>query len=283
MSAENGPEDREERNQPKKDEHKDLYHWVYVAGGTLLVGVADFIFLWPENHLFAFLLLAAWISLVIIYETHQLHYSQRSIVIVVLSVFSISVGLSALVGPVHLPDAESIGLLQPDHEKDPPNGCAGELSTGALKLVAGTTGYVMPDTSKHLSVIQIGECHSLEINRKGEDLSIDSELYNDDGNLIATIKNNEYRVIIGDSSYIEKNGNLSTLIVMGRTTWFRLWTADKEILRVKFLNASTFQARGVFACPGHNTVTLTDSGEIPGLMTMADSCITARHGVFLLP
>lgn len=48
--------------------HHAVYHNVYVLGTSVLVGIADFIFLWPESHLAAFLVLAAWLGLVAIYE-----------------------------------------------------------------------------------------------------------------------------------------------------------------------------------------------------------------------
>ena len=57
-----------EKHNGEKNEHSDLYHWVYVAGATFLVGIADFIFLLPENHLLAFLVVASWFSLAAIYE-----------------------------------------------------------------------------------------------------------------------------------------------------------------------------------------------------------------------
>jgi hypothetical protein len=124
----------------------------------------------------------------------------------------------------------------------------------------------MTDTGHHLSAVDIGVppkvCHIVGITRVADGLSIDSELYDEGGNLVATIKNNEYRAIIGDSSYIEKDGNLSTLKVIGRTTWFRLWTTDHEMLFLKFSNPSTIIATGTWACPGHRPLIVTEAGQL---------------------
>lgn len=163
-------------NKPSNKEHDDLYHWVYVAMSTIGVGLVDFIFLRPEHHLISFLVLAGWISLVVIHELHKRGLGRWHIIGYVFATFVISIELAGIVGPVHLPDTESIGLLQPDHEKDPPNGCEGILSAGALKLVAGSTGFVMPDITNRLSVIEMGNgpgaCHLLGIKRFLDGLSI---------------------------------------------------------------------------------------------------------------
>ena len=113
---------------------------------------------------------------------------------------------------------------------------------------------------------------------KTEGLEITSQLYSDDGNLLATMKDNEYRAISGDSLYIEKDGNLSTLIVMGRTTWFRLWTTDSELLYIKFLNASTVQIRGQFSCPGYQSLIISDTRLfVPPIVSMAGGCSGGYH------
>jgi hypothetical protein len=41
-------------NNGQKDHHNDLYHWVYVAGATIILGIVDFITLYPVSHLLSF-------------------------------------------------------------------------------------------------------------------------------------------------------------------------------------------------------------------------------------
>jgi hypothetical protein len=72
------------------DQHKNLYHWIYVAGFTLITAVVDFMFLWPENHLAALLVLAATLSLVAIYELTVFGCSRYWIFAAVIGLFAIA-------------------------------------------------------------------------------------------------------------------------------------------------------------------------------------------------
>ena len=103
--------------------HKDLYHWVYVFGTTVFVGVADFMFFWPENHLSALLVLAAWLGLVAIYELHTRKMRPWGIALVVICLFGFAVITYAIVGPIQIPEIEVTGTLQPGNAPTPPNGC----------------------------------------------------------------------------------------------------------------------------------------------------------------
>ena len=82
------------------DSYKRLYHWVYVAGFCILTGVVDFIFLWPENHLSALLVVAAALSLVAIYELTVLGWARPYVATAVIVIFVLAVGTNWAIGPI---------------------------------------------------------------------------------------------------------------------------------------------------------------------------------------
>ena len=197
-------------DEPKNNEHNDLYHWVYVVFPAIFVGIVDFIFLRPVYHLLSFLVFGGCISLVVIYELHKRKFGRGLIICAVLSIFTISVAFAALIGPVHLPDTESIGLLQPSHDEDPPNGCPTTLNM--FKIVIATSGYGVTDMHGHISAIEMGKepnaCHILGIERSEDGLKLDAELYNADGQKIAVIKDNTYHAIVGDVPHTLREGEI---------------------------------------------------------------------------
>ena len=95
-----------EDNNAQGKEHNNLYYWIYVAGATIGLGVVDFIFLRPENHLGSFLVLGGWTSLVVIFELHKRGYGRLTIIGGFLATLIISVELAGIVGPTHLPDLD---------------------------------------------------------------------------------------------------------------------------------------------------------------------------------
>jgi hypothetical protein len=78
------------------------------------------------------------------------------------------------------------------------------------------------------------------INENG--LSINSIIYDSDGNLVGTVKNNGYSVNVESKYVTEVTGDLSTLIVHEKTS-------GRELLYVKFLNPAAIRVRGLFYCP----------------------------------
>ena len=85
--SENGSKNGGGTTNDNHDKHKKLYHWVYVAGFSILTGVVDFIFLWPENHFAALLVIAAALSLVVIYELTIRGVSHYLVVAAVIGLF----------------------------------------------------------------------------------------------------------------------------------------------------------------------------------------------------
>jgi hypothetical protein len=272
-----------EEHNAKENEHSDLYHWVYVAGTTFLVGIVDFIFLLPENHLLAFLVVASWLSLVAIYELRK-RLSVSTMIAVILLIFLLSIVIAIIVGPVHLPDTEAIGTLVPGHGSEP-NACdAHPTDPNSLTIILGTNAVVGLPSQNKITALEIGRppnlCDILSLERNGSSISVISNLYDRSGALVAQTYNNEFHAIVGDSSYIERHGDLSRLTVLGRTTWFRLWTTDHELLDISYVNPTTIKVRGTFSCPGHAPITFDESGQLGNGAVVSHNCSVGAPGFF---
>lgn len=260
LMSQDGTEHTANHDNGNQNGHNDLYHWVYVALPTGLIGIADYIFLYPENHLLAFLLLGAWISLVLVYELHKIGYSQSKIATVVLTVMVASVALAAIVGPAHLPDVEAVGLLSPAN--DPAAPTCGGVPPNSVTMVIARNRYISPPDTSKFTPVKIGSCAPITIFKDNNKIYINGEIRNLENKLIGTLNNNEFRAIVGDASYIERDGELSTLVVYERMVWLRLLTFDKEILRIRYDNVNTISASGSFTCNNGPIVFLDKNGDV---------------------
>jgi hypothetical protein len=127
--------------------------------------------------------------------------------------------------------------------------------------------------------LMIGEQPLLTISRDDKGLSIAADLFDTDGRHLATIQNSEFRVINGADTWVERENDLSKLIVMAGD--------PRELLFVHYLNKSTVRVRGVFSYPGHMTVVIRDNGvgvvtnkiEQPAVTMTAGACSTFARGV----
>ena len=171
-------------------------------------------------------------------------------------------GVYWVVGPNVVPDVEVIGTLQPGNDATPRNACGSTmpllgvggsslLPPDALKILVGSNPYV---SSSKITAIEIGRCSVLTMERTATGINVGAELYGANGQLIARIVNNEFHAISGANSRIERQNDLSTLVVKDGK--------GIELLYVRYLNRTTIRARGIFGCPDHQPVAFTDEGQV---------------------
>jgi hypothetical protein len=115
-------------NHGKKAEHSDLYHYVYSFGGSVLVGIVDFIFIWPESHLLALLAAAAWFSLLAVFELRNFRKEWSVTVPVFLFVGAL---IANFLIPVQVPETTVTGTLQFADDRTPETGCDPATSDNA--------------------------------------------------------------------------------------------------------------------------------------------------------
>jgi hypothetical protein len=83
-------------------------------------------------------------------------------------------------------------------------------------------------------------------------ITVDADLYDDKGNLIARVDENQIHVLTGENVQMSRAGSLNSLIVTDG--------AGKQLLNFRYLNFSAIEVTGEFGCPGHALVSLTEHG-----------------------
>jgi hypothetical protein len=256
---------------------KNLHAWETV--GYLFFFIVDALFFWFENHLLA-LLIGGGAIIFILWRVLPLGHWLFSIAVVTVLVPV----LYAAIGPILAPETEVIGLLQPGNSPTPPNGCdhappEAKLAADTLKVLIGDNAIAKIGPGR-FTALQIGECKVLGMDRTPNGVGIFADLYGRDGKLIAKIAENSIHVLTGERVHMSRGGDLSTLIIttpdddLPTLLRWLLGSEDIELLRVKFLNATTIQATGLFGCPGHLPVLVTDQQPVPGVF-MSGSCFAA--------
>jgi hypothetical protein len=254
--------------------HEALYHLVYVFGISILFLAINFGFLWPENHLLALLALGVGLSLIAVYELTRMGVRAPRVAGVVLFVFLVCGITYWAIGPIHIPDTEVTGTL--DAGASPQSHCEKEMlaaSTSAqnsLNVIIGNNGISIANATE-LPVLAIGSCRVFWVNRGPQGLLISADLFDASGNLIATIRNNDFHAMIGESASIDRKHDLTQLTVKD--------SEQQEILYVRYLNKDTVRVRGVFGCPGHALVPVRDNEPIPGFLMGGGACLISPGGL----
>lgn len=268
--AEN-PENKNDKKQGHKPDHiHERRHFGYTVGIGLLFALGDFYSIWPRSHLIALLFLAAIISVGIWVEAPKLRWKFTGAAIA----FSVCGASYLFVGPVIIPEVEIMGSLYPGNGPTPPNGCDNApippSPEGLLKVLIGNNAIGETGLGKFVA-LQVGTCPVLSLTRTADAIGLDAQLYDADGNLIATVTNDALSVLTGQNVTMSRKGDLSTLVVSDGS--------GKELLYVRFVNPTTVVARGVFGCPGHALVRVTDQQPVPGVFMSGDCFVNSKIGI----
>jgi hypothetical protein len=168
-----------------------------------------------------------------------------------------------------IPDVEVIGTLQPGAGADPPNTCPRSDSPDAWKIFAGDMAIQFAEPLQ-VTVLKFGECRALTIKKDDKGLSVEAQLFDASGKLIATIGNNEFHALSGENVHVSRDHDLSRLIVVDGK--------GNEILFVQYVNKSSVRVRGVFSCPGYQMIPMLDGHPIPMINSRPGVCMNALRG-----
>jgi hypothetical protein len=167
-------------------------------------------------------------------------------------------------------ETETHGWLLPAKDPTPPNGCSRILTVlphDELVLLMGGAGVHTARNDK-FTVLQVGGCSLLSMQRATEGIAFDADIFNEDGKLVAHIEKNEFNLSSGKYSYARRPDR-STLIVYDEQGQEALW--------VRYLNPTTVQIRGVFTCPmSQRSLRVTSDQIIGGGMIIDRACATVE-------
>lgn len=266
MGSQDAEEDSEQHPQEKSGQiiSPRVRRRIGEAAVLALFFIADAIGVWPESHGTALLIGAVGTCAVLFIELPLGPWLISSFVVGLATT-----GFYWSIGPISRPDVEVIGTLQPGSQPDPPNDCPKEQELGtAWRITFGTSTIQFNDPAE-VPLIAVGDCRLVFIKPENGGLSVTANLFDAAGNLIASIKNNEFHALSGSRASVERDHDLSKLIVKDG--------AGAEILFVQYVNKRTVHVRGIFACPGHTPVHIRDGEPLPGIHVNA--CINVAKGV----
>lgn len=260
----------------KAEEQKSrLYFLIFGIALTVLANVPNAVFLWPISHLGSLLFFATCLSLLAFYYFRHSRWALDSTVPFFL-LFGVFVA-NYFIPPA--PDVEVVGVLRPSAEPTPPNGCDRQtLGPETLKILIGDNA-VTRDGLGRVNAIQVGKCPVLAFERTADGVSPIVDLYDAAGRHIADIHRGEFHALSGDTHFVDRRGDLSTLAITDRS-WATLLSHGRalELLYVRYLNPTTVQARGIFGCPGHAPVVVKPQEPIPG-QYITGLCTDAETGI----
>lgn len=263
-------------NNPGRDRenHQQLYHWIYSFGFCILFSLVDVWFFWPENHLGALLTLAGAFGLTEIYEMRVFGIRWIFVSIAVIITFIAAIGTYAVVGPVHPPERQVTELLEPGEGPAPPNGCDNSpipIPPNSIKLLIGDNALVKSGMGR-LTAIKIGQCEALGVERKPDGVGFSFGIYDDAGKMIAKVDNNKIDALTNEHNSLSRDGDLSTI---------RINNNGIEVFYAHYWNKDTLQVRGIFRCPGSRPLRVEDDKPIPGFI-MHRMCVVDSQVGFQL-
>jgi hypothetical protein len=276
MLKDGGEPERRNRDRSYGDyeRHPILVHVGYVVVVTIIAAIVEYIWLWPEYHLVALLIAAAYFSTIAVVEMVVWGFRASYVTATVLCLFGLAFSVFWWVGPAGAPEAEIGGTLQAGNMPTPPNGCDHApfpVPPNALKVLVGTNAFVHAGNGR-FRAIQVAQCPVVSMERTDKGISVSAILYDSKGRLIAKITRDRIDAISGGDVTVSRDGDLSRLIVR---------RGDSTLLAVRYLNPTTVEVAGKFGCPGHAPVEIQPNRPILGA-ALSNSCMGATAiGMFI--
>lgn len=236
--ANNPPENKRNENRRPGDLQRRIAEALVLA----LYFVFEFPSAFQESHARAFVQVFFGVCAVLLIElTLTIWAITSALVFVLLATAYLYLGPT----PPPPPPKPTIGWLQPANDPMPDNGCVTHLDKRDVALlIVGDTGYVMPNRNYSTEAVTLGWCRSLTLHSTDNGISIDAQIFGQDGKKIGSVENNGYR-IDGDL-IVDKD--LNTIVVHD--------ALGTELLWVRYLNERAIRVRGNFFCPAPHAISV---------------------------
>jgi hypothetical protein len=171
------------------------------------------------------------------------------------------------------PETEFSGLLEPANDPTPPlpRNCKKE-SPNAIGIFYGNS--VAFTSQNQIAIVQIAGEQLLRVERTSGGLSINAQIFSEDGRIVATIENNEFS--INPNNYFRRvRPDRSTLLVYDQH--------NLQVLNIRYLNSNWIQVLGVFRLANHMPVTIREDVTIIGESGMSGACSNDSQAVIVIP
>jgi hypothetical protein len=251
-----------------------MHYWIYGAGATILAGIVAFISFYPQSHFVAFMVLAAFCSLVAAYQLYTIDFSPAEIAISIIPIFGIALVGCHVVGPNLPAETENHGWLLPAELPVPTTNCFPDGR--GLMFIAGRNIAKFDSDAVKATLLTLDSTHIISVEQQDNKLSFNVDLFDDDGNIAVKIIRNEFHLTPNSKvSYQERSDDRSAITVHDNK--------DREILYIKYANPKTVFIRGIFhSSEGNSAVIDDDEITLHGTstLTLAGNC--ARDIAFTL-
>ena len=158
--------------------------------------------------------------------------------------------IAYVVAPPIMPEeTETHGWLFPANEKTPSNACGNTVPSNALLFLFGSNA-AWTTSDKSATVLQLGKCTSMTMTRDGDKLKFDADVFDNIGDLLFRIRENEFHLVSGHYSYRDRSADRSTIVVFD--------SKGAESLYLHYLNPNTIRVRGRLACDDGTAAVITD-------------------------
>jgi hypothetical protein len=227
---------------------KEQRHFFELAACFVFLAY-DFFELWPKNHFWSLLSAVLLLCAFVLVEIPKRYSALISAIIVAIAV------TIYFVAPPILPDETEIhGWLLPANAPRLANGCDNKhLPADTLLFLLGSNGYGVTKNGRS-RVLTVGSCAIMFVERNDAQLAFDADIFDDNGELIARIEKNEFRLVPGKYAYQTRSADRSTLTVYDKR--------GKMLLGVRYLNRTTVQVQGAFTCADKTTIAVGESGAV---------------------
>jgi hypothetical protein len=159
-------------------------------------------------------------------------------------------GLNLYVGPNLPAETETHGWLIPANDPAPPSSCSDTNIAGHDAIIVFLGGSVGSSRARTLVGLEIGDCNVISMTRHDSFVSVDANIFEPHGTLVARISSGEFRLMPYMYSYADRPDR-STIIVYDRR--------GNELFYIRYLNPQMIKIRGTFACEHEYPVVVTDS------------------------
>lgn len=219
--------------------------------------------IWPESHGFAVSTFAIGVSVVLLAE-----FPIKLWLIAISPIICGALVIYFAAGSIEIPDVEVSGSLYPG-AKSTRGPCPGAVAPDAWRILFGPNAIEFHEPLE-FTILRVAQCQAVKVRHDNTGTYMSAELFDMAGNLLASMDENRFHALNGSEAHIKRESDLSRLIILNGD--------GKELLNINYMNQSTVRIRGIFGCPGHIPVPVTDTAPLPQVRLTGGSCINVLKG-----
>jgi hypothetical protein len=271
-------EQKQQSSGEKTKSESDYRQIIFTALFELVWFSGDVAFWWNESHIIFLWWGVLGLVVAILRHIPSLRIALSASILLIL----LACIMQPYLPPMPKHETSTHGWLIPANDPIPPNACDKSMPSipkDALLILFGDSATVLGHLENRdkklppLSIVTIADCSVLSIEKGPKGISVNADIFAEDGNLAARIKHNEFHLVQNEISYSERDeDDPSRIAVYDRD--------GNELLWVRYVNPQALEVRGVFRCRKSQPVIATKDKVIrsgPRPINLFGSCAEAYN------